>query len=172
MNRIYRYPGFAIAPIVALFVIQPAQAERDKSLTERLSPASVYQLPQINPPARTVKDWLAQEAQFASPIKIIDVQLKSTEGGLELILETETGQIPSLPTPSRDGKTLTVDIAGAVLALTTEQEFKSSKPVEGIESIAVTQVAADRVRVEIIGSERSPTLTVNTLENDRLFSRI
>ncbi len=95
MNRIYRYPGFAIAPMVALFVIQPAQAETDKSLTERLSPTSVYQLPQINPPARTVKDWLAQKAQFASPIKIIDVQLKSTEGGLELILETETGQIPS-----------------------------------------------------------------------------
>ncbi|MCC5632705.1 hypothetical protein [Nostoc sphaeroides] len=57
MNR-NRYPGFAIAPIVALFVIQPAQAETDKSLTEILSPASVYQLPQINPPARTVKDWL------------------------------------------------------------------------------------------------------------------
>ncbi|QFS52451.1 TonB-dependent receptor domain-containing protein [Nostoc sphaeroides] len=169
MNRIYRYPGFAIAPIVALFVIQPAQAETDKSLTERLSPASVYQLPQINPPARTIKDWLAQEAQFASPIKIIDVQLKSTEDGLKLILETETGQIPSLPTPSRDGKTLTVEIAEAVLALTTEQEFKSSKPVEGIESIAVTQVAADRVRVEITGSEELPTLTVNTLENGLVF---
>ncbi|MEA5549550.1 TonB-dependent receptor [Anabaena cylindrica UHCC 0172] len=178
MNGIYRYPGFAIcrrqqrfaiASIVALFVIQPAQAETDKSLTERLSPAGVYQLPQINPPARTVKNWLAQEAQLAIPIKIIDVQLKSTEGGLELILETEAGQISSLPTPSRDGKTLTVEIAGAVLALTTEQEFKSSKPVEGIETIAVTQVAADRVRVEIIGSEESPTLTVNTLENALVF---
>ncbi len=41
MNQIYLYPGLAIAPAIVLLVIQPAQAEIDKSVTQGLTSTKI-----------------------------------------------------------------------------------------------------------------------------------
>ncbi len=103
-------------------------------------------------------------------IKIIGVELKPNEEGLELILETPAGQlIPQIPTSSNDGKKLTTEISGVFLALPNQQAFTASQPIEGIESITVSQVEPEQVRVEIIGSEKPPTLTFKTRDQSLIL---
>jgi len=111
------------------------------------------QLSEIEQSYTTVGEWL--EAQAA--IEITNIRLNPTETGIEIILETATGQI-LVPTPSTIGNALIVDIPNAVLA----DEFEQADPTEGIARISVERLPENRVRIAITGTEAAPTAEVRT----------
>ncbi|NDJ17707.1 TonB-dependent siderophore receptor [Myxacorys almedinensis] len=104
----------------------------------------------------TVKHWLSQQpAEVALPIRVIDVKLNPTQQGLEVILQTETGQALQA-TRREEGNSLVVTVANAVLALSNGQAFEAEKPAEGIDRVTVTQADATTIQVSIAGVSELP----------------
>jgi len=112
-------------------------------------------LSQVEQPATTVEQWLAEIAQAIA--QITDVRLDATADGIELVLETSAELTTS---SSVVGNALIVDIPNAVLALPDGEEFQAASPAEGIALVSVTSLG-DGVRVAITGSEAPPAVTVN-----------
>jgi iron complex outermembrane receptor protein len=131
------------------------------------SQLSEENLSELDRPATTVAEWLAQST--AVPVQITGVQLNSTAQGLELQLET-TGELSQSAATSVVGNALIVDIDNATLALVDGNEFQSANPIEGIALVTVTSLPGDtvpgalrdRVRVAITGTDAPPTAVVRT----------
>jgi iron complex outermembrane receptor protein len=155
MNLFNWSSKITIASLIVLFATQPLQAKNQWKQ-------------KLESPAKTVRDWLAQFDRNRETIAIFGVRIKPTEGGLEVILETKTGQLFK-PILSRQGKILSTEIANAVLTLTDDREFKASNPTIGIESVIVTQIQPDRVRLEITGTEQAPEAIVSSRNNELVF---
>lgn len=111
----------------------------------------IPQLNNLDSPATTVAEWLAQ----STPTQITGVQLNPSLQGLELQLET-TGEVVQSD-PSVVGNALIVNIDNAVLTLPNGDEFQSANPIEGIALVTVTSLPGDRVRVVITGVNAPPT---------------
>jgi len=158
MSRIYWYPKLAIAPLFAISLIQSVQAQSDHP-----QPIKNY--------STTVKDWLTQADRSINNIPIIDVELRKAKSEFQVILATEVEKL-SQPILSRQGKTLTAEITGAILALPNQRAFKASNPAKGVKSIAVTQIGVNRVRLQITGSEQAPDATVKTANRQLVFNVI
>jgi iron complex outermembrane receptor protein len=117
-------------------------------------------------PATTVAEWLTRIAQ-AAVVQITNVQVNSTETGIEVVLETSEGQ---LLTPSTQviGNALIVDIPNATVA----ERFKQVEPTEGIALVEVTSLPSNRVRIAITGSNVPPTITVSTNAQQLILSAV
>lgn len=114
----------------------------------------------------TLTEQLTQGAQFTS--QITDIQLQSTEIGLELIL-VSTEPLPS-PSSSVVGDALVLDIPEAALNLPEGNEFQVANPVEGI--ALVTVIPDDTsVRITITGLNTIPTADI-TAEAERLVLNV
>lgn len=110
-------------------------------------------------PATTVTEWFAQiEVSLA---QITGVRLEETETGLQVILETASGELAE-PTTTVSGNALIAEIPNAVLALPEGDEFQQFEPGEGIALVQVTELSGDRVQVVITGTEAAPTAEVST----------
>ena len=92
-------------------------------------------------------------------MQITGVRLQETEDGLEVVLETPTGEL-SAPESLIDGNVLIADIPNAVLALPDQKEFTTENPAAGIAAITVTQQENNQVRVLVTGIEDTPTLQI------------
>lgn len=90
-----------------------------------------------------------------SVVQVTGVRLNPTAAGLEVILETEAGQVLEATTRT-SGKTLIADIPSAQLALPEGQEFRADNPSEQITSVTVTQLDANRIQVSITGKTAVP----------------
>ena len=130
-----------------------AEAETQE---ESVATTDIPQLSELDRPATTLSEWVAQST--AAPVPITGVQLNSTPQGLELQLET-TG-VPQPAASSVVGNALIVNIDNATLKLPDGDEFQASNPVEGIALITVTSLPNNRVRVAITGSEAPPAVEV------------
>lgn len=92
-----------------------------------------------------------QQGDSATKItEITDVRLNSTPQGLELVLETADGQQLSAATPKVDGNAWSADIPEAVLIL-PDGDYRAENPATGITLITVSQLDANRVRVQVTG---------------------
>ncbi|WP_448601877.1 TonB-dependent siderophore receptor [Thermoleptolyngbya sp.] len=120
------------------------------SRTLHLEPPDLSNLEQ---PATTLEEWVAQLEQ--SFIPVTGVRVNMTTGGLELVLETSA----PLDTPSTSvvGNALVAEISNAQLALPDGDEFQQVNPIEGIALISVTSLPANRVRIAITGVDAPPT---------------
>lgn len=117
--------------------------------------AKVPDLKDIKRPSQNAQDLLSPKVVAQTLIQITDVQLTPTTDGLTLALLTADGaKLQSVPT--RSGNTLSIDIPNAQLA----REFRQEKPIAEIQSITVTAVGSDRVRVTIVGVDRVPTANI------------
>jgi iron complex outermembrane recepter protein len=114
----------------------------------------------LDQPATTVDEWLAQIAQ-APTTQITGIRLNSTDAGLEVILETVEEQLTE-PLTSVVGNALILEIPNARLALPDGEEFQQANPAEGIALVAVTDLADNRVRLAITGLNSPPTVEVRT----------
>ncbi|MEG4574933.1 TonB-dependent receptor [Microcoleus sp. N3A4] len=94
-----------------------------------------------------------------SVVQVTGVRLNSTPTGLEVILETASGQVLVANTRA-EGKTLIAEIANAQLALPGGGEFNAENPLEGINSVTVTAVDGNSIRIVIAGKENLPTAGV------------
>lgn len=129
---------------------QPVEAEAQEELV------AVTEIPQLNEldrPATTVVEWLAQSTTVSVPIT--GVQLNPTAQGFELLLETSGEAIQPAAT-SVVGNALIADIPNAVLALPEGEEFQQTNPAEGIALLSVTGLPNNRVRVAITGIDAPP----------------
>jgi iron complex outermembrane recepter protein len=111
--------------------------------------------------ALTVKEWLSQQSVSGTtvPLQVTGVKVNQTAQGLEVVLETATGQ--AIQTTSRiEGNRLVFDVPNAVLALPGSQTFELEKPSAAVERVTVTQADPTSIRINIIGVDRLPAAQV------------
>lgn len=98
---------------------------------------------------------VAQAAQ-ASPTRITNVQVNSTENGAEVVLVTRNGDRPQVFTVSR-GNAFVADVINTQLQLPEGNGFLQNDPAPGITSVSVTQLDANSVRVVVTGASDPPS---------------
>ncbi|MEO0537520.1 MAG: TonB-dependent siderophore receptor [Cyanobacteria bacterium P01_A01_bin.123] len=149
-----------LAGVVVAMMGQPGSAEEERA---SVSSASVYPAPpplsDLNPPATTVDDWMAQIE--AALVQITSVRLEATETGLQVVIETAGGELTT-PTTTVSGNALIAEIPNAVLALPAGEDFQQFEPAGGIALVQMTQLPNDRVQLAITGVEAAPTAEVST----------
>lgn len=123
-------------------------------------------LSDLEQPATTVDEWIAQIEQSA--IRITDVQVNATDTGLEIALRTS--EPLETPSTSTVGNALIADIPNAVLALPEGDEFQQADPTEGIALVSVTSLPNNRVRVAITGTDAPPIAEVRTEAQNLVLS--
>jgi iron complex outermembrane recepter protein len=90
---------------------------------------------------------------------VTGVRLDRTDQGLQVVLETESGQ--TLQTTQREeGDSLLITVPNAVLALSSGQAFEAEKPADGISRVTVSQSDATSIQIRITGLEDLPTAEV------------
>ncbi|KOP27583.1 general secretion pathway protein GspD [Hapalosiphon sp. MRB220] len=99
--------------------------------------------------------FLAAQPVKAQVTQITDVQLKTVNGGVNVVLKTSTGSRPQIFTTQR-GKTLVADIINTQLRLPQGNSFRKENPIPGIASIQVTQLDTNSIRVLAIGTDSAP----------------
>ncbi|MBD3885231.1 TonB-dependent siderophore receptor [Phormidium tenue FACHB-886] len=164
--------------ILAVAGIQPAQAQDlsaigvDEEVARELQQASsstfnsegtIARLSELERPATTVEEWLAQ-----ATVQITGVQINSTDTGFEILLETATAQQLDTAT-SVIGNALITDIPNAALALPEGAEFQTANPIDGIALVTVTPRGTG-VRIIVTGVEAPPTAAVRTDAQNLILS--
>jgi len=123
------------------------------------TPDSLFSIPaplsELEQPATTVTDWVAQIE--AALVQITGVRVEESETGLQVTLETAEGEL-SVSETRTVGNALIADIPNATIA----EEFSQANPIEGIALVKVTQLPGDRVRVAITGTDAPPVAEVRT----------
>ena len=109
------------------------------------------------------------EAQQAQTVQITDVRLEKTANGLQVILETPTGQ-QLVPLIFPEGNNLVIDILDATLAFPIEDEFREINPAAGIREVSVTQVDESSIRVTITGATQAPAAQVIPSQDNLVLS--
>ncbi|HEY9796984.1 MAG TPA: AMIN domain-containing protein, partial [Leptolyngbyaceae cyanobacterium] len=100
---------------------------------------------------------LTTQPVWAAAAQVTAVRLNPQESGLELILETETGnKRPEVFMVSR-GNDWVADIVNTQLSLREGDSFRQENPMPGITSVLVSQLDANNVRVTVSGASSPPT---------------
>ncbi|MEH2448009.1 MAG: TonB-dependent siderophore receptor, partial [Nostoc sp.] len=89
-------------------------------------------------------------------VLVTDVQVNSTDKGIELILVTANSQKLQV-SPKTEGNSYIADIPNAKLQLRSG-DFKQSKPVAGIALITVANLDANTLRVTVTGEMSAPAV--------------
>src|SRR4028119_25929 len=100
----------------------------------------------------------------SSVVQVTGVKLNPTTAGLEVILETEAGQVLEAITRT-EGNSLIAEIENAQLVLPSGQEFRAQNPNREIAEVTVTQLEGSRIRVTVTGVQAAPPAQV--VESDR-----
>lgn len=121
------------------------------------------QLSELERPRNEAK-WLTQAPAPAAAggeevAQITAVQLKPTDKGLEVILET-TGTFAEVLTSSSENSLIT-DIPNAQLRLPRGGEFRQYNPTETIAAVSVINLDAKTLRVTVTGKAGVPTAEVS-----------
>lgn len=133
-------------------------AQPKKKLGEAIPVEETLKSTDMNIPATTVDEWLAQIKQ-ADLVEITIVQVDDTADGLRLQLAT-TSQLAT-PTTSVSGNIVRVNIANATLKLPDGETFVANAPAPGITSVNVTNLPDNQVRITITGTDTPPALEIN-----------
>jgi len=99
---------------------------------------------------------LGAQPVWAAVTQVIGVRLNPTAGGLNLVMETSTGARPQIFTGTR-GKVLVEDIVNTQLRLPQGNSFRSLNPAPGINSVEITQLDANTIRIFVIGTLLAPS---------------
>ncbi|WP_250121734.1 TonB-dependent siderophore receptor [Chroococcidiopsis sp. CCMEE 29] len=102
---------------------------------------------------------IAAQPVWADVIPVTAVRFNPTATGLEVILQTPSGQPLQVLTTS-DGNTLIAHVINAQLRLPDSQAFRADNPATGISTVTVTQQATNSIRVAIAGMQAVPTAKV------------
>jgi iron complex outermembrane recepter protein len=121
------------------------------------------QLPELNQSATSVQEWLAQIAETESSgsattvTQVIGIKLNPTATGIEVVLEAAAGAgVQSEATTANNAAIVTID--NAVLALPDSSDFRADQPAAGIASIAITQLDANRIQIQVVGTDGVPAV--------------
>ncbi|WP_317618895.1 AMIN domain-containing protein [Laspinema olomoucense] len=92
--------------------------------------------------------------------QITGVNVNTSGGGVQVILDTQGGDRPQVFTVNR-GTDVIADIINTQLSLPGGQSFRQINPAPGIASIVVTPLDANSVRVIVSGSSSAPEVAIN-----------
>ena len=99
---------------------------------------------------------MAAQPVGAIAAKVTAVQLNQTNSGLNVVLQTSSDARPQVFTSKR-GNTLVADIINAQLSLPQGNNFRQDRPAPGIDSIVVTQLDNNSLRMIVTGSASAPS---------------
>ena len=99
----------------------------------------------------------AESVPPATVTTITAIESEFSSGTLQLRLQTADNR-PLAATQSERGNTLTIEIDNARLAT----DYRRTKPTDGIATITAQNIAPNRVRVEIVGIDALPNVTLGT----------
>lgn len=145
----------SVAGVWSLVLVCPVGAEtgflgRGDEVTGRRGESSSREIPQSSS-----VDLIAQGVT-----RVTGVEVKQTESGLELILETLAGSERLVPLILPEGNNLVIELLDATLALPTGNEFRETNPAPGIESVALTPLDDSSIRITITGETQAPNAEV------------
>nr|WP_277875743.1 TonB-dependent receptor [Trichocoleus sp. FACHB-90] len=106
----------------------------------------------------------------ADVVQVTGVRLNPTPNGLEVILETSNGT-QSQSFTGRYGNTFFADVINTRLRLTDGETFRANNPTNDIESVTVSRLDANSIRIKVIGKEGIPTAQL-AQNNQRLVFRL
>lgn len=102
-------------------------------------------------------------------LQIVNVEVRETESGIELVLETADGSPPEyVETP--DGNILYIDLVDAQLDLTSGKDFQVDNPTAEISSITVSEEFVGSVSIVIQGAESPPQVQLTANPQGGIFS--
>ncbi|NJM87278.1 MAG: TonB-dependent siderophore receptor [Hydrococcus sp. RU_2_2] len=128
-----------------LFVQQPTPAPHSPSLTR-------------------------QEKQRGQIVVVTGVKLNPTETGIELILQTPTGEAELLqPNNVSSGNNFIVEIPNTQLQLPNSKPFRQANPIEGISEVTVTNIDANTIRVTVTGETAQPQVELFDSDQGLIF---
>ncbi|HEY9811261.1 MAG TPA: AMIN domain-containing protein, partial [Halomicronema sp.] len=93
----------------------------------------------------------------AQQSQVTDIQLRSTEQGLEIFLQTQNGERQQILTV-RNGNDLVADIVNTQLQLPDGTNvFRQDNPAPGISSVVLTQLDNNNARLIVTGTTTPPS---------------
>jgi iron complex outermembrane recepter protein len=114
-------------------------------------------LPQVSERAA---DLVAQENPAV--VSVTGIQLQPTEGGLDIVLETQEGTtlaVDTIPfTP--EGNVLIAEIPNVALVLPDGKPFQAVNPTADIAQVTVEQQTPTSIQVRVLGNDALPTTPV------------
>ncbi|MCJ8279890.1 MAG: AMIN domain-containing protein [Rivularia sp. ALOHA_DT_140] len=131
--------------------------------------SNILQLNQIQLPKTSASYLLTQENTTPAITQITDVTTRQTSNGLEIVLETNRGDL-LLPTTEVNGNTFVANIKNAILNLSDGRDFQTNNPVEGISSISIKQLNNNQVQVRVTGVETAPIARISNSQNGLILS--
>jgi iron complex outermembrane recepter protein len=132
--------------LMLLNLFSPAEASSVRVLKQAVQPVN-------NPITTGAQTQIAQ-----TMVQITGVKVESGASGLEIILETDSGETIQ-PVTRIQGNTLSAEIPNAVLALSDGPSFTAENPAAGIVKVTVTQGKGQTVQVNVVG-ETAPKAIV------------
>ena len=96
---------------------------------------------------------------WSQTTEITDVQVVSSDGGIQVILETSGGEAPQVFTINR-GNDVVADLVNTTLNLGQGGSYRENNPGPGIASIVVTPLDSNSVRVIVSGSSSPPNVDI------------
>jgi iron complex outermembrane recepter protein len=152
--------GLSLPGLVAMLWAGGAMAAEPPSPPEITPTPSVAPQPldlsQLPRPATTVQEWQRQIAQTQP--QITNVRVLPTATGLEINLETATGQPLTIDASKfrREGNAFVAEIANARLALPSGSTFTAANPTADITSVLVQESVPGTVQVRVTGKDAPP----------------
>jgi iron complex outermembrane recepter protein len=146
---------------IALTITQPVWAA--ETIVTRIPLLSEHESS-----STSATDLIAQEDNASQTAAITGVKLNLTATGLEVFLETTSGDVLQ-PTTRNEGNTLIAEIDNTLLKLPEGEPFQAENPVAGITAVTVTQVDTNRIQVRITGEAAIPTAEVKPSPNGILL---
>ena len=104
----------------------------------------------------TAMIFLAAQSVSAQMTQITDVQLNPVDGGISVVLKTNSGDRPQVFTTQK-GNALVADIINTQLRLSKGNSFRQNNPAPGIASVAIAQLDANSIRVLVTGIDSAPS---------------
>jgi type IV pilus assembly protein PilQ len=101
--------------------------------------------------------------------QVTGVRVNQTNGGVEVVLQTRSGERPQIFTISR-GNALIADIINTQLSLPEGNGFLQNSPAPGISSIMVSPLDSNSIRVTVNGHSNAPAAQVAQQRNGIVLS--
>ncbi|MGL5836774.1 MAG: TonB-dependent siderophore receptor, partial [Waterburya sp.] len=102
--------------------------------------------------------------------RVTGVEIKQTNSGLEVILQTAVGGQKLVPLILPQGNKLAIDLLDVTLALPTRNEFRETNPAPGIKSVTLTKIDESSIRLTITGKKNTPTAEVIPSQRNLVLS--
>jgi type IV pilus assembly protein PilQ len=112
---------------------------------------------------------MVSQPGWSQETQVTGVRLSQSDGGIQVILDTQNGDRPNIFTVSQ-GNTLIADATNTKLSLPNGNGFLQNNPAPGISSIMVTQLDANSVRVVVNGETGAPVGQVTQSPNNITLS--